>query len=141
MEIAQRFSAGSCVNHLAELAKRATEISRHMVDSKLCRPFHGLAMLLTSDPSAEALGYFHSVRCRGRRDASFLLKAFSPTIICFFVAAFCFSQTREYPKEIRGYKVERAAVELKARENQKVAKTSRQTPSSHDNPSTTGTVA
>jgi len=54
------------------------------------------------------------------------------------VVALCFSQTREYPKEIRGYKVERAAVELKARENQKVAKSSQQTPASHDNPSPAG---
>ena len=63
-------------------------------------------------------------------------KTFSSTIICFFLVAVCSSQTRDYPKEIRGYKVERAAVELKPRENQKVAKTSQQTPSSHDNSST-----
>jgi hypothetical protein len=140
MEIAQRFSAGSGVNQLTEPVKRATAISRDMVDSKLCRPFHGLGMRITSDPSAEAPGYFHTVRCRGRRLASFLLKAFSATITCFFFVALCFSQARDYPKEIRGYKVERAAVELKARENQKVAKTTQGTPDNNNNSVTAGTA-
>src|SRR5215470_803528 len=62
-------------------------------------------------------------------------------ITCGLVAALCFSQTSEYPKEIRGYKVERTAVELKPRENQKVAESSPRTPGSHDNPSTAGTGA
>src|SRR5689334_7577761 len=68
-------------------------------------------------------------------------KIFLAAIICLSLAAVCFSQTREYPKEIRGYKVERAAVELKPRENQKVTKSSQQTPGSHDNSSTDGTGA
>ena len=68
-------------------------------------------------------------------------KTFSSTIICFFLVAVCSSQTRDYPKEIRGYKVERAAVELKPRENQKVAKTSQQTPGSQKNSSSTSTGA
>jgi hypothetical protein len=68
-------------------------------------------------------------------------KNFRAGTIGFFFVALCFSQTRDYPKEIRGYKVERAAVELKPHENQKVAKTSQQTPGANDNSSTAGTGA
>src|SRR5215813_8805824 len=77
------------------------------------------------------------------RDCSRQMKAknLSAAIICFSLVALCFSQTREYPKEIRGYKVERAAVELKPRENQKVAKTSQQTPGVNNGPSTASTAA
>ena len=63
-------------------------------------------------------------------------KIIAATITGCFLVAFCFSQTREYPKEVRGYKVERAAVELKARENQKPAKNSHQTPGYDDKSST-----
>jgi hypothetical protein len=63
------------------------------------------------------------------------------TIGCCFLVGLCFSQAGDYPKEIRGYKVERAAVELKSRGNQKVAKTSQQTPRSNDNSSTAATPA
>jgi hypothetical protein len=64
---------------------------------------------------------------------------FAPAIIVgCFVVVLCFSQTREYPKEIRGYKVERAAVELKSRENQKPAKSSDKTAASRDNSSAAG---
>jgi hypothetical protein len=66
-------------------------------------------------------------------------KTFTAAIFCCFLFVLCFSQTRDYPKEIRGYKVERAAVELKAREAQKVAKTTQQKPGSNDNSSTAGT--
>ena len=64
------------------------------------------------------------------------VKLFSAALICFSLAVLCFSQTREYPKEIRGYKVERAAVELKSRENQKPAKSSDKTAATRDNSST-----
>ena len=64
------------------------------------------------------------------------VETFLAAIIGFFLVALCFSQTRDYPKEIRGYKVERAAVELKARETKKVQKTTQQTPRSNDDPST-----
>src|SRR5262245_29856790 len=57
------------------------------------------------------------------------VRIFSAAIIFFALVALCFSQSREYPKEIRGYKVERAVVELKPRAQQKVAKTSDQTSS------------
>jgi len=50
-----------------EPAKRATEFPLDMADFKLCRPFHGLAIVFTLDPSAQALGYSHTVRYRGRR--------------------------------------------------------------------------
>ena len=36
------------------------------------------------------------------------------------------AQSREYPREIRGYKVERAAVELKSKEDQKASKQANQ---------------
>jgi hypothetical protein len=68
-------------------------------------------------------------------------KTFTAAIICFVPVVSCFSQARDYPKEIRGYKVERAAVELKARETQKVVKTTAQSPSSMNNSSTPGTPA
>jgi len=67
-------------------------------------------------------------------------KTFTAAIIGFLLVALCIAQTPEYPKEIRGYKVERAAVELRSRENQKVAKTTQQTPRSNDNSSNAGTV-
>jgi hypothetical protein len=54
-------------------------------------------------------------------------KFFPAILICCSVSP-CFSQTPEYPKEIRGYKVERAVVELKPRAPGKVAKTSDQIP-------------
>ena len=68
-------------------------------------------------------------------------ETFLAAIICFFLVALCFSQAREYPKEIRGYKVERAAVELKARETKKVPKTTPQTPRSNDDPSAANTAS
>jgi hypothetical protein len=40
-------------------------------------------------------------------------RAFLVVILTLSFAAVCFSQPRVYPKEIRGYRVERAAVELK----------------------------
>lgn len=39
-------------------------------------------------------------------------------IAAFAISAAVVAQTRDYPKEIRGYKVERAAVELKSTESQ-----------------------
>lgn len=66
-------------------------------------------------------------------------KTFFVSILCFFVVALSFSQSRDYPKEIRGYKVERAAVELKPRENRNVAKTTQKSPGKNDNSSTAGT--
>src|SRR5262249_49601367 len=63
-------------------------------------------------------------------------RKFAPaTLIFCLVTTLCFSQTRDYPKEIRGYKVERAAVELKPRESQKTAKASDKTATSRDNSS------
>lgn len=46
--------------------------------------------------------------------------------ICFFIGGLCVAQSREYPREIRGYKVERAAVELKSKEDQKASKQANQ---------------
>ena len=67
-------------------------------------------------------------------------KIIPATITCGFLVAICLSQTHDYPKEIRGYKVERAAIELKSRENQKVTKPPQQTPASNDKsfPASTG---
>ncbi len=63
------------------------------------------------------------------------LRASPVILLCFSLAAICFSQTRDYPKEIRGYKVERTAVELKPCNNQKVPRTSQQTATSiNDSP-------
>lgn len=57
-------------------------------------------------------------------------------ITCFFLlAAICVSQTRDYPKEIRGYKIERAAVELKSRADRKAANSTPKTPTSNNNSS------
>ena len=67
-------------------------------------------------------------------------KSFSAATVCFSLVALCFSQTHDYPKEIRGYKVERAAVELKPRENQNVRKTTQKTASSNNNSSTASTA-
>ncbi len=67
-------------------------------------------------------------------------KISSAAIICFSLVALCFSQTGDYPKEIRGYKVERTAVELKSRENQKVAKSTQRTASANNNSSTASTA-
>lgn len=61
-------------------------------------------------------------------------KIFSP-IICFSFVVVCLSQTRDYPKEIRGYKVERAAVELKSRDDRKVTNSTPKTATSGDNSS------
>ena len=61
------------------------------------------------------------------------VKSFATTLLCSLLAAVCFSQTRDYPREIRGYKVERAAVELKPRENRQVAKASQKTTTSPNN--------
>jgi hypothetical protein len=66
-------------------------------------------------------------------------KTFLAGTIGLLFVGLCFSQARDYPKEIRGYKVERAAVELKARETQKVVKTTAQSPGSMNNSSTPGT--
>ena len=66
------------------------------------------------------------------------VKTFLAGAIGFFFVALCFSQNREYPKEIRGYKIERAAVELKSRENQKPAKASDKTTTSKDDSSASG---
>ncbi len=62
------------------------------------------------------------------------------SIIGFFAAALCFSQAREYPKEIRGYKVERAVVELKSREKQASAKPTEKTTTANDNTSAASTA-
>ncbi len=67
-------------------------------------------------------------------------KIFSATIIFYSLVALCFSQTRDYPKEIRGYKVERAAVELKSRDNPKSADSTQQTPSPSNNSSRASTA-
>lgn len=67
-------------------------------------------------------------------------KIFSAAIICFSLVALCFSQTRDYPKEIRGYKVERTAVELKSRENQKVAKSTQRTAINNSSTASTATL-
>ena len=69
------------------------------------------------------------------------VKTFLAGIIGFFLVVLCFSQTREYPKEIRGYKVERAAVELRPRESQKVAKPNDQPGTSSTNSTTASTDA
>jgi hypothetical protein len=45
-----------------------------------------------------------------------------PAVLILLAGVAVFSQTRPYPKEIRGYKVERAAVELKSTDNQKQSK-------------------
>jgi hypothetical protein len=60
MKVVQRFSAGWRPPTRPEPAKRATEFPLKTSISKLCRPFHGLSILSRSDPSAEALGYFHT---------------------------------------------------------------------------------
>jgi hypothetical protein len=60
-------------------------------------------------------------------------RKFFPAILIGCFVSPCFSQTRDYPKEIRGYKVERAAVELKPREQQQVAKTSATSSVSNNN--------
>ena len=67
-------------------------------------------------------------------------KPFAVATICFFLVALCFSQTRDYPKEIRGYKVERAAIEMKSRDNQKVAKSTPKTATSNNNSTTVNTA-
>ena len=67
-------------------------------------------------------------------------KISSAAIICFSLVALCFSQTPDYPKEIRGYKVERTAVELKSRENQKVAKSTQRTATANNNSSAASTA-
>src|ERR1051325_11018528 len=67
-------------------------------------------------------------------------KLFSAAIICYSLVALCFSQTRDYPKEIRGYKVERAAVEVKSRDNLKRADSTQQAASSNNNSSPAGTA-
>src|ERR1041385_4277723 len=72
MTIAQRFSAGSKMMGSTQAREAGGRISAgdHQA-SDLCRPFHGLATLVTfPDPSAEALGYFPIVRFRGRRTTS-----------------------------------------------------------------------
>jgi hypothetical protein len=62
MKIAQRFSAGSGVNLLNQRAREAGDriSALDRESSDLCRPFHGLTIFSRSDPSAEALGYFHT---------------------------------------------------------------------------------
>ena len=52
------------------------------------------------------------------------VNAFCPVgiLVCGIVASNATAQTRSYPKEIRGYKVERAAVELKSNETKKPSK-------------------
>ena len=67
-------------------------------------------------------------------------KISSAAIICFSLVALCFSQTTDYPKEIRGYKVERTAVELKSRENQKVAKSTQRTAINNSSTASTATL-
>ena len=67
-------------------------------------------------------------------------KISSTAIICSSLVALCFSQTPDYPKEIRGYKVERTAVELKSRENQKVAKSTQRTVTANNNSSVASTA-
>ncbi|HEV8139066.1 MAG TPA: hypothetical protein VGP81_04800 [Pyrinomonadaceae bacterium] len=70
------------------------------------------------------------------------VNAFAAAIISFFLVVLCFSQSHEYPKEIRGYKVERAAIELKSRESEKRAKSNKSGPSSNNSatPTTAATL-
>ena len=68
------------------------------------------------------------------------VKTFAAAIIPFFLVVLCFSQSHEYPKEIRGYKVERAAIELKSRESEKRAKSTNKSAASSNN-SVTATTA
>jgi hypothetical protein len=64
-------------------------------------------------------------------------KAFLAVTLTLSFAAGCFSQPRAYPKEIRGYKVERAAVELKSRtEKRKATNTGDNAGTSNQNSST-----
>ena len=62
------------------------------------------------------------------------------TTTFLLIAELCIAQSRQYPKEIRGYKVERAAVEVKPREEQKVSKASQQKSDSKDNSSDSSTA-
>jgi len=76
MKIAQRFSAGVKIDRRTQSPRSGRQNFPTKVDSQiLCRPFHGLAILSRSDASAEALGYFHRVRYRGRRSPSLFGKA------------------------------------------------------------------
>jgi len=68
------------------------------------------------------------------------VKAFAAAIISFCLVVLCFSQSREYPKEIRGYKVERAAIELKSRESEKRAKSTDKSGASSNNSATATTA-
>ena len=61
MKVAQRFSAGLPAHNMAESAKRTTE--RNGVIAGVFQPSAARTEKSTSvRPSAEALGYFHSVR-------------------------------------------------------------------------------
>jgi hypothetical protein len=101
MKIAQRFSAGSGVNQLNQSPRRGRQNYRTANDSERVKgatfeefsTLFGLTLnlyparyrsrfcnsvvrftdlrSLSSDPSAEALGYFHAVRYRGRAAKSF----------------------------------------------------------------------
>ena len=71
------------------------------------------------------------------------VKTFAAAMLSCFSVGLCFSQSPQYPKEIRGYKVERAAVELKARESEKREKSTDKFGASSSNSTTattTGTV-
>jgi len=75
MKIARRFSAGYSVNKHPQSPRSGRQNFRWRSSiSDLCRPFHGLAIYSRSDPSAEALGYVHTVRYRGRTPFRFLEK-------------------------------------------------------------------
>jgi hypothetical protein len=66
MKIAQRFSAGSGSTTKPEPATRATELTGDGQFKSSVVRFTDLRSFLRSDPSAEALGYFHPIRYRGR---------------------------------------------------------------------------
>ena len=68
------------------------------------------------------------------------VKTFAAAVISFFLVVLCFSQSREYPKEIRGYKVERAAIELKSRASEKRAKSTDKSGASTNNSATATTA-
>ncbi|HXT62714.1 MAG TPA: hypothetical protein VN696_06725 [Pyrinomonadaceae bacterium] len=68
------------------------------------------------------------------------VRTFLPAIFGLFVAALCFSQARDYPKEIHGYKVERAAVELR-QESQKTSKPPDKTTTDDNSATRTGTTS
>jgi hypothetical protein len=68
------------------------------------------------------------------------LRIFSAITWFSLFAVICVSQTRDYPKEIRGYKIERAAVELKSRDDRKVANSTPKTSNNNSSPAGSATL-